>query len=152
VTGVAQSMSRAAAKGSLIEWKGKILGSKLIAQKFTTDKYFHSRPSAVDYNGFSSGGSNLSPDAKKLKEQREALPDAPSDLVYASASGLDPHISVAAAEYQLDRVAAARGLSALEVRELVRENTAPKQFAFLGEDRVNVLLLNLALDKANERR
>jgi K+-transporting ATPase ATPase C chain len=152
VTGVSQTVSRMAARGSLIEREGKIVGSKLIAQKFAADKYFHSRPSAVDYNGLSSGGSNLSLNAKKLKEQRDARPNVPSDLVYASGSGLDPHITVAAAEYQLDRVANARSLSKTKVTELVRENTERKQFAFLGEDRVNVLLLNLALDKVNERR
>ena len=152
VTGASRIVSPSNAKGSLIEREGKIVGSKLIAQKFTADKYFHSRPSAVDYNALSSGGSNLSPGAKKLKEQREALPDTPSDLVYASGSGLDPHISPAAAKFQIDRVAKARGLDVAEVRTLVQKNTERRQLAFLGEDRVNVLLLNLALDKVNERR
>ncbi|HZI85152.1 MAG TPA: potassium-transporting ATPase subunit KdpC [Casimicrobiaceae bacterium] len=161
ITGVAQVAFPHAANGSLIVVDGKIVGSELIGQPFDDPKYFWSRPSATSpqpYNGASSGASNqgvLNPvlaDAVKdrIRALRDADPDnkasVPVDLVTASGSGLDPHISVAAAEYQAARVAKARGLSAENVKGLVEANTEGRTFGVLGEPRVNVLRLNLALD------
>jgi K+-transporting ATPase ATPase C chain len=162
VTGVAQGVFARAAAGSLIERDGKIVGSELIGQPFSDPKYFWSRPSATSpmpYNAGSSSGSNLGPlnpaftDAVKTRVEalRKADPEnqarVPVDLVTASASGLDPQISPAAAEYQVARVAKARGLPVDDVRRLVAEHTAGRQFGLFGEPGVNVLLLNLALDK-----
>ena len=162
VTGIAQGAFGRAAAGSFIERDGKIVGSKLIGQPFSDPKYFWSRPSATSpmpYNAGSSSGSNLGPlnpalaDAVKARVEalRKADPEnqarVPIDLVTASASGLDPQISPAAADYQVARVAKARGLPVDDVRRLVAEHTAGRQFGFLGEPGVNVLELNLALDK-----
>ena len=161
VTGVAQLAMRDAANGSLIMRDGKAVGSTLIGQPFSDPKYFWSRPSATGpqpYNGMSSSGSNLGPtnpalvDAVKerIAALKEADPDnkapVPQDLVTASASGLDPHISPAAADYQVRRVARVRGLDESKVRALVAAYTEPRQFGVLGEARVNVLQLNVALD------
>jgi K+-transporting ATPase ATPase C chain len=161
VTGVAQLVFPAQANGSLIEKDGKVLGSRLIGQPFSDPKYFWSRPSATSpmpYNGAASSGSNQGPTNPALKEAVEgrvkALRDAgaepskpvPVDLVTASGSGLDPHISPAAAEYQVARVAKARHLPEENVRELVRKHTEGRQLGILGEPRVNVLTLNLELD------
>ena len=161
VTGVAQLAIRDAANGSLIMRDSEAVGSTLIGQPFSNPKYFWSRPSATGpqpYNGMSSSGSNLGPtnpalvDAVKerIAALKEADPDnqapVPQDLVTASASGLDPHISPAAAEYQVRRVAHVRGLDEGKVRALVAVYTEPRQFGLLGEPRVNVLPLNLALD------
>ena len=161
MTGIAQVAFPHAANGSLIVVNGKTLGSELIGQPFDDPKYFWSRPSATSpqtYNGASSSGSNHGPtnpalaDAVKdrIKALRDADPDnkepVPVDLVTASGSGLDPNISTAAARYQLPRVARARGLSAKKVQMLVDENTEGRTFGILGEPRVNVLGLNLALD------
>jgi K+-transporting ATPase ATPase C chain len=161
VTGVAQVVARSAANGSIVERDGKAVGSALIGQHFSDPKYFWGRPSATSpmpYNAGASGGSNLGPlnpalaDAvkKRIDTLHEADPDnkapIPVDLVTASASGLDPHVSPAAADYQVARVAKARGLAPDRVRKLVAEHTQPRQFGFLGEPAVNVLLLNLALD------
>ena len=159
VTGLAQALFPRQAAGSLIEKDGKVIGSRLIGQLFTGAGYFHSRPSAagVGYDATASGGTNLGPTSRKLFETnvkpavdalREKNPDSPIpvDMVTASASGLDPHITPAAAEFQAPRVARARGLSVEQVRRLVREHTEGRQFALLGETRVNVLALNLALD------
>ena len=163
ITGVAQVAFRHAANGSLIVVDGKTLGSELIGQPFDDPKYFWSRPSATSpqpYNGAASAASNQGArnpalaDAVKdrIKALRDADPDnkapVPIDLVTASGSGLDPHISVAAAEYQISRVAKARGLPEQQVRALVGQNTEGRTFGVLGEPRVNVLALNLALDKA----
>ncbi|MGA9772239.1 MAG: potassium-transporting ATPase subunit KdpC [Blastocatellia bacterium] len=161
VTGLAQVMFKDKADGSLIEKDGKILGSRLIGQPFSGPGYFRSRPSGAGsgYDGTASGGTNLGPTSRKLFETnvkaaaltlREENPNAPIpiDLVTASGSGLDPHITPAAAEFQVGRVARERGLSADEVRRLVSAHTAGRQFGFLGEPRVNVLELNLALDAA----
>lgn len=145
------------AGGSLIEKDGKILGSELIGQQFTDPKYFWSRLSATSpyaYNPSSSSGSNLNPASPALLEavngRLTALgndnKDVPVDLVTASGSGLDPHISPAAAEYQLKRVAIARNISDNELRAIVAKYTEDRQFGFLGEKTVNVLKLNLALD------
>jgi K+-transporting ATPase ATPase C chain len=164
VTGVAKVAFRRAANGSLIEADGKTLGSDLIGQPFDDPKYFWSRPSATSpqpYNGMSSSGSNQGPRnpalADAVRDRIKALRDAdpgntaavPVDLVTASGSGLDPHISVAAAEYQLSRVSKARGLAAEQVRGLVAENTEGRTLGVLGEPRVNVLKLNIALDRAS---
>jgi K+-transporting ATPase ATPase C chain len=161
VTGIAQVAFPKQANGSLIEKDGKVLGSSLIGQPFSDPKYFWSRASATSpmpYNGGSSSGSNQGPTNPALKEAVEgrvkALRDAggdpakpvPVDLVTASGSGLDPHISPAAADYQAARVAKVRGLPEAKVRELVAQSTEGRQLGFLGEPRVNVLRLNLALD------
>jgi K+-transporting ATPase ATPase C chain len=158
VTGVSQIVFPNQANGSLIENDGKLIGSELIAQNFDQPQYFWSRPSAASYNAAASTGSNLGPtnpallDAVKarVKSLKAADPEnnrpVPVDLVTTSGSGLDPHISPAAAEHQLRRVAKARGLSPEHVRKLVAEHTDPQQLAFFGEPTVNVLRLNLALD------
>ena len=163
VFGVSQFLYRDKANGSLIvDAKGTVLGSKLIGQPFSADKYFHPRPSAAGngYDGTSSGGSNLGPTSKKLadsiaqnvadyRKQNGLVADAPvpADAVTASGSGLDPHISPRNAELQAPRVARVRGLSAEKVQELIRENTDEPSLGFLGEPGVNVLRLNLALDQ-----
>ena len=162
VTGIAQLIFPAKANGSLIVQNGRKLGSKLIGQPFSDPKYFWSRLSATSpfqYNAASSSGSNYGPlnpalvDAakKRIQDLKNADPQnnqpIPVDLVTASDNGLDPHISVAAAEYQVDRVARARKLNALQVTELVNKNTDGRLLGFIGEPRVNVLLLNLALDR-----
>lgn len=161
VTGISQLTMPAKANGSLIMRDGKPVGSSLIGQSFSDPKYFWSRPSAtgpMPNNAASSGGSNQGPTNPALldavKARVQALRDAdpgntqpvPVDLVTASASGLDPHISPAAAEYQLARVARVRNLAPDSLRKLVVEHTAGRQFGVLGEPRVNVLELNLALD------
>jgi potassium-transporting ATPase KdpC subunit len=161
VTGIGQAAFHGKAAGSLIERDGKAVGSDLIGQPFSDPKHFWSRPSATSpypYNASASSGSNLGPlnpaltdaVAGRIKALRDADPDnaapVPVDLVTASASGLDPHISPAAAEYQVNRVARARKLDPQKVRTLVAEFTEGRQLGFLGEPRVNVLRLNLALD------
>ena len=162
VTGVAQALFAEEANGSLLKGPVKLEGSRLIGQPFSAKGYFWSRPSAtspVPYNGASSSGSNLGPTNPALIEavkqrivalqESGAADDAPVpiDLVTTSASGLDPHISPAAARYQVRRVAAARGIAEEQVRELVEANTEPRTLGILGEPRVNVLELNLALDQ-----
>lgn len=166
VTGIAQVAVPGTANGSPVRVDGRVVGSALVGQSFTADRYFHGRPSAttgpdpqdpaksVDspYNASSSTGSNLAPSSAALAEAVKARAAAlgggpvPADLVTASASGLDPDISPAAAALQAGRVARARGLSEAEVRALVKRNTMGRTFGVLGEPRVNVLALNLALD------
>jgi K+-transporting ATPase ATPase C chain len=148
------------ANGSLIEKDGKVVGSELIAQNFDQPQYFWSRPSAASYNAGASSGSNLGPTNPALlhavKARVETLKSAdpsnnrpvPVDLITASGSGLDPHISPAAAEYQVERIAKSRGLSPEQVRNLVAKHTEGRQLGLLGEPCVNVLTLNLALDEA----
>ncbi len=163
MTLVGQTVFPSQANGSLIEKDGQVVGSALIGQSFDTPKYFWGRLSATSpmpYNAANSGGSNLGPInpalADQVKARIAALRDAgtdiskpvPVDLVTASASGLDPEISPAAAAYQVERVAKARNLPADTVAQLVAANTAGRQFGVLGEPRVNVLKLNLALDAA----
>ena len=162
VTGISQLTMPERANGSMIMKDGKPVGSELIGQSFSDPKYFWSRPSAtgpMPNNPTASGGSNLGPTNPALmdaiKARVQALTDAdpgnkqpvPVDLVTASASGLDPHISPAAAQYQLARVARVRHLNPDKLRKLVDEHTEGRQFGILGEPRVNVLELNLALDR-----
>lgn len=166
VTGISQAFFPHEAGGSMIIQDAKVVGSKLIGQRFGGPGYFWSRPSAttpIPYNAAASSGSNLGPTNPALleavEERIEALRAAdpgnteavPVDLVTSSASGLDPHISPAAAEYQVERVARARGLTADVVRALVAEHTEGRQWGILGEPRVNVLELNLALDTLTDR-
>ncbi len=155
VTLVAQSAFPDEANGCLIVEDGKVIGSSLIAQAFTKPEYFWSRPSAAGYNGGGSSGSNLGPTNPTLLESvsarakdvgaKQSAP-IPIDLVTASASGLDPHITPAAAYYQIPRVARARQIPEEKLAELIRENTEERTFGILGERRVNVLSLNRSLD------
>ncbi|MBP6356689.1 MAG: potassium-transporting ATPase subunit KdpC [Burkholderiaceae bacterium] len=162
VTGIAQGLFPDAANGSLIEQSGRLAGSALIGQPFSDPKYFWGRPSATSptpYNAAASSGSNQGPLNPALEEAVKARIAAlktadpsqtapiPVDLVTASASGLDPHISPAAAAWQAPRIARLRGLSFDSVRGLVAQHTQGRQFGVLGEARVNVLRLNLALDR-----
>jgi potassium-transporting ATPase KdpC subunit len=171
MTGIAQILFPNQAQGGLIERDGHVVGSALIGQNFTSDKYFHGRPSATTaadpddpaktvpapYNAANSGGSNLGPSNKALIDRvqadldklRKENPSAavPADLVTTSASGLDPNISVAAAYFQVPRVAKARNLAENQVRKLVGDHVEDRFLGLLGEPRVNVLLLNLALDR-----
>jgi K+-transporting ATPase ATPase C chain len=171
MTGIAQVIFPSQAEGSMIESGGKVVGSALIGQVFTEDKYFHGRPSATTtpdpkdptktvpapYNAANSGGSNLGPSNKALVDRvqgdidslKKENPSAsvPIDLVTTSASGLDPDISPEAALFQVPRIAKARNLPEDRVRQLVADNTKGRLFGLLGEPRVNVLMLNLALDQ-----
>jgi K+-transporting ATPase ATPase C chain len=157
VTGLAQVLFPKKANGQLIEANGKVIGSRIIAQAFTAPAYFHPRPSAVNYDPTGSNGSQLGPTNQKLIDRvkgdtatlRAENPSAPIpiDLVTASASGFDPEISPAAAAFQISRVARARGINEDQVRELVSKHIEGRQWGFLGEARVNVLELNLELDK-----
>lgn len=161
VTQAAQAVFPAQANGSLLEADGKVVGSRLIGQPFTADNYFWGRPSATGptpYNAAASSGSNqgpLNPALEEAVKARIATLQAskpaqqapiPVDLVTASASGLDPHISVAAASWQVPRVAHKRGMKEADLKALVARYTEGRQWGILGEPRVNVLLLNLALD------
>ena len=159
VTGISQALFPKQANGSLIEKNGQIVGSRLIGQGFSGDKYFHPRPSYAGngYDPTASGGSNLGPtnqalvtrvqqDVAKWQQENPGVP-IPADLVTASGSGLDPDISPASAEFQVSRVAKARGISAEELRRIVAKHTQPRQYGIFGESRVNVLELNLDLDE-----
>lgn len=171
ITGIAQVLFPREAQGSLIERNGHVVGSALIGQNFTSDKYFHGRPSATTapdpkdpnktvaapYNAANSGASNLGPsnkalidrvqaDIEKLKQENPSAP-VPADLVTTSASGLDPEISPEAALFQVPRVAKARNLAENQVRQLVVDHVEDRFLGLLGEPRVNVLKLNLALDE-----
>ncbi|MCK1407266.1 K(+)-transporting ATPase subunit C [Bradyrhizobium sp. 76] len=174
MTAIAGAIFPAQAQGSLIEKDGKVVGSALIGQEFKDDKYFHGRPSATvapdpndstktvpaPYNAANSGGSNLGPTSKaladRLKEDVDKLrgenPNAavPVDLVTTSASGLDPDISPEAAQFQVPRVAKARNVPEDQVKQLVASNTQGRPLGLIGEPRINVLTLNLALDRATK--
>ena len=160
VIGIGRIVFPAQAEGSLIRRAdGTVVGSRLIAQKFTKAEYFHSRPSGVDYNAASTGGTNYGPSnpdhLKAVRERLEAViaedgvaaNDVPSELVTASGGGLDPHIPPRAAELQAARVARARNVDVERVRALIAQHTEPPTFGFLGRARVNVLELNLDLDE-----
>ena len=163
VTGIAQIVFPAKANGQLIQRDGTIIGSRIIGQPFTGAAYFHSRPSAAGngYDAANSSASNLGPTNHALIERVNASlaqlkaenpqPPVPIDLVTTSGSGLDPHNSPAAAEFQIPRVARARGMSAEKLRAIVVKHTAGRQLGFLGEPRVNVLELNLELDQRQNR-
>jgi K+-transporting ATPase ATPase C chain len=159
ITAVAQVVFKDKANGQIRYRNGEAIGSRIIGQPFTSAKYFHSRPSAAGngYDASNSGGTNLAPtnqklidriqaDAKALHEENPAQP-VPVDLITTSASGLDPEISPAAAEFQVPRIALERGLSESTVRNLIQKHTAQRDLGLLGEARVNVLELNLALDE-----
>jgi K+-transporting ATPase ATPase C chain len=159
VTGISQVVFKDQGNGSLIEKDGKIVGSSLIGQPFSEPKYFWGRPSATSpmpYNGAASSGSNQGPtnpalhEAVKQRLSRFETKPVPADLVTASASGLDPHISPAAAQYQVARVSKARSIPEEKLRQLVEQHTEGRQLGILGEPRVNVLRLNLALDVASK--
>jgi K+-transporting ATPase ATPase C chain len=152
------------ANGSLLTANGKIVGSKLIGQSFASSAYFHSRPSAAGsgYDPLASGGSNLGPTNHQLTDRIQADParlhaenpnaPIPADLLTTSASGLDPEISIEDAEFQVPRIAEARGISRPGLHSLIHTHTIARQFGFLGEPRVNVLELNQALDAAHPRQ
>jgi potassium-transporting ATPase KdpC subunit len=175
MTGIAQVLFPRQANGSLVERDGKVVGSGLIGQVFTGDGYFHGRPSATNkpdpndatktvdapYNAANSGGSNLGPtnkaliervkgDVDKLKEQNPSA-QVPIDLVTTSGGGLDPHITPQAAHFQVPRIAKARNMPEDRIRQLVDQNTEGRTLGLLGEPRVNVLALNMALDRAATR-
>lgn len=155
VTGISQTLFHDKANGQLIVKDNQIIGSKIIGQPFTGPGYFHSRPSAAGsgYDASASGGSNLGPTNKILEDRvsasvrAEKAPNVPIDLVTVSGSGLDPDISPAAAFYQVPRVAAERHLNEAQVRKLVNDHTTQRQMGLLGEPRVNVLDINLALNE-----
>jgi len=165
ITGIAQLTMSSKADGSLVRVNGEVVGSSSIGQAWEGAEWFHGRPSAVDYDASTSSGSNLGPNSQELSdlivERAEAIlklegpytpdltvADIPIDLLTASASGLDPHISVAAAELQAPRIAEVRSLSLEQVRALIDDHTEGTVLGFLGKERVNVLELNLALAQA----
>jgi K+-transporting ATPase, C subunit len=166
VTGIARLVFPNQARGSLVTVNGQLVGSRLIGQQFSEPWYFHPRPSAAGdgYDATASGGTNKGPTERKLADtliagaiaqaESAGVPKGriPTDMATASASGLDPHISPANALFQVARVAAARGADSSQVRELALHYVESRQFGFLGEPRVNVLALNLALDNAFPRR
>jgi K+-transporting ATPase ATPase C chain len=159
VTGLAQALFPDKANGQLIEQNGKVVGSRIIGQAFSSPGYFRSRPSAAGtgYDAANSGGTNLGPTNKKLIDAVKTATEAaqkenpgtpvPVDLVTSSASGLDPHISPAAADFQVPRVARERGVTEDDIRRAVEASTAGRQWGFFGEPTVNVLELNLSLDQ-----
>ena len=151
ITLVAQLAMPHLANGSLVHKKNQPIGSMLIAQKTTAEDYFWPRPSAVDYNPLTSGGSHLGPTSQRLKdavEERMRIvgTDAPAELLYASGSGLDPHISLETAYFQIPRLARARAIPESELKMIIDSLAEGKQFGFLGPRTVNVLLINQALD------
>ncbi len=164
ITIVVQTTMPKQAEGSLILAEAKVIGSELLGQSFTSPGYFHGRPSAVSYAANSSGASNLGPTSSRLMDEVDRRVEqirtennlshdvtVPAELVLASASGLDPHISMQGAILQVPRIAAARNLSQSEVKLLVYQTIEQAQFGILGQERVNVLKLNMALDDLTER-
>jgi len=163
VTGIAKITMKQKADGGFLSSEGKIVGAMLIAQKFESEKYFWARPSSGDYNPLPSGGSNLGPTSAVLKKAVEERLEKilkvhgvdkdkiPAELLFASGSGLDPHISVAAAYFQIERVAKARGIESQDIKRLVDHMIIKRGFGFLGELCVNVLMLNKALDELPQK-
>jgi K+-transporting ATPase ATPase C chain len=156
VTLVGQAIFPRQASGDFLSKNGKLIGSRSIGQKFVSEKYFWGRPSSGDYNPIPSGATNLGPTSAALKksfaERKTVVGDSPQDLLFASGSGLDPEISPAAALFQVDRVARARGVSDRQrLIRLIEKNQKGPDMGFLGEPRVNVLELNLALDEETGR-
>jgi K+-transporting ATPase ATPase C chain len=164
ITGLAQVLFPRQANGQLVSRNGQVVGSRLIGQSFSSAGYFHSRPSSAGagYDAGNSGGSNLGPTNQSLMTRVQGDADRlqvenptaaiPIDLLTTSGSGLDPHISPEAAEFQVPRIARERGLSEDVVRETIRQHTEARQFGFLGEARVNVLELNVGLDELSPKR
>lgn len=160
ITGIAQATMSYKANGSLIKADGRVVGSSLIGQKFDKPEYFNSRPSAVDYNASGSGASNLGPSSKKLiaRVKEDIVKNnlvgqkVPADMVLASASGLDPHISLENAQLQIPRISKIRNISEAEVKKLVSQNTDPDFIGIWGQRGVNVLKLNIALDENGESK
>ena len=159
IFGFAQTFAPYRANGSLIEMDGRVIGSELVAQNFASPRYFWPRPSAADYDGMGAAGSNLSPTSEELtlraadtvaRYGADAQKPLPADLVSASGGGLDPHVSLAGALYQAERVAGARGLSEKAVRQLVYERAVTPGGVFASDPIVNVLQLNLALDRLEQ--
>lgn len=158
VTGISGALFPQQANGSLISHNGKLVGSALVAQPFSAEHYFHGRPSSVGTDPMATGGSNLAPSNPQLRQRvaqtsaeltaryQVAATDLPVDLLASSGSGVDPHISPSAAMLQLQRVAKARGISPAQLEQLVQQHTELAQWGLFGQPRVNVLLLNLALD------
>jgi K+-transporting ATPase ATPase C chain len=157
MTGIAQVVFPVQANGSLIERQGKVLGAQMIGQNFTSARYFHGRPSAADYDAAASSGSNLGATSRTLVDavreraaaaaEREGSEVIPADLVTASGSGLDPHITPQAALIQVKRIAAARGISEAVLRDMIGEMTERRTLGLFGEPRINVLGLNMMLDE-----
>lgn len=160
ITAIAQLTMKQRADGDFLSSKDKIIGATLIAQKFEGDKYFWGRPSAIDYNPLPSGGSNLGPTSAALKkaveERQEKILKAhhvdknqiPSELLFASGSGLDPHINISSAYFQIERIAKSRGIESSEIKNLIDKMTITRRWGFLGETYINVLMLNKALDES----
>jgi potassium-transporting ATPase KdpC subunit len=163
ITGIAQLTFHSKANGSLLIKDNQIIGSKLIGQNFSSDKYFWPRPSASGYNPLPSGGSNYGMTSQILKDksfnqkymfiQKNHLPIGtiiPQEMIYSSASGLDPHISVEAAKLQVNRISKARNIDENQILQLIAKFKVKRQFYILGEERINVLLMNIELDKLNK--
>lgn len=162
ITMIVQVAMNQKANGGFLASKETIVGSSLIAQKFESDRYFWPRPSAVDFNPLPSGGSNLGPTSAELKkvveERREKMlmthhsekDEIPAELLFASGSGLDPHINVSTAYFQMDRVAKSRAMDKKEIQDLIDSMVINRKWGFLGEACVNVLQLNMALDQRSE--
>lgn len=161
ITGIAQLTMKQKADGGFISFKDKVVGASLIAQKFESDRYFWGRPSAVDYNPLPSGGSNLGPISTELKkivaDRKEKFlksgtsKDIPSELLFASGSGLDPHISLETAYFQMERIAKSRGLEDQEIKTLIDKMAINPTLGFIGNSHVNVLQLNMALDEISQQ-
>lgn len=161
ITGIGKLIFKDRSEGSIIYGQGEAVGSELIGQKFVSPRYFWPRPSAIDYDPKISGASNLGPTSAELREnvkkniERYGNVDVPSDLIFSSGSGLDPHITPAAAKFQADRVASARNLSEEEKNGLVSlidSMTEGRTFGIFGEPRVNILLLNMEIDRLFKER
>lgn len=164
ITGIAQLTMKKKAGGNFIVSNDKIIGAALIGQKFESDKYFWPRPSAIDYNPLPSGGSNLGPTSAALKkavdERKQKIEKSsnfhneniPTELLFASGSGLDPHISVDTAYFQIGRIAKARNMDNKDITHLIDHMTIKRTFGFLGDPHVNVLMLNIALDDLKNKQ